>query len=207
MNAEETHRYIAVEAAKLLAQQQTLDYGWARRKAAQSAGVRGERNLPDFAHIEASLTEYLELFHPQRNDLRQLQAKSLKLMKLLSVFQPHLSGALSRGIAVRFATVTLHLYADSAKDVVFSLMDLNANFESLDVKLSFQRGAEESRPAFRINFDDTEYVLVALQPGDQRHPPIDPVTGKAERGVGMEALQRMVEKEVGGRQSSVGGKT
>ncbi len=195
MNAQETRRYIAAEAAKLLAQQQTLDYGWARHKAALSTGVQGERNLPDFAQIEASLTEYLELFHPRRNDLQQLQRKSLKLMQLLSAFQPHLSGALSRGIAARFATVTLYLYAESAKDVVFSLMDLSANFESLDVKLSFQRGAEESRPAFRINFDDTEYVLVVLQPGEQRHPPIDPVTGKAERGVSLEALQKMVEPQ------------
>ncbi len=207
MNAQEMRRYIATEAAKLLAQQQTLDYGWARHKAAQSAGVQGERNLPDFAQIEASLTEYLELFHPQRNDLQQLQTKSLKLMQLLSAFQPHLSGALSRGIAVRFATITLYLYADSAKDVLFSLMDLSANFESLDVKLSFQRGREESRPAFRINFDDTEYVLVVLQPGEQRHPPIDPVTGKAERGMDIESLQKMVGEEVGSRQSSVGRRT
>ena len=193
MNAQETRHYIAAEAAKLLAQQQTLDYGWARRKAAESAGVRGERNLPDFAQIEASLTEYLALFHPRRSDLQQLQRKSLKLMQLLSAFRPHLSGALARGIAVQFATISLYLYADSAKDVLFSLMDLSANFESLDVKLSFQRGREESRPAFRINFDDTEYVLVVLQPGEQRHPPIDPVTGRAERGVDMEALQKMVE--------------
>ena len=207
MNAQETRLYIAAEAAKLLAEQQTLDYGWARHKAAQSSGVRGERNLPDFALIEASLTDYLELFHPQRNSLQQLQTRSLKLMKLLSAFHPHLSGALSRGIAVRFATVTLYLYADSAKDVLFRLMDLSANFESLDVKLSFQRGTEESRPAFRINFDDTEYVLVVLQPGEQRHPPIDPVTGKAERGVGVEALLKMVEKEVGSMQSSVGRET
>jgi hypothetical protein len=207
MNAEETRRYIAAEAAKLLAQQQTLDYGWARHKAAQSAVVRGERYLPDFAQIEASLTEYLELFHPQRNDLQQLQAKSLKLMQLLSAFQPHLSGALSRQITVRFATVTLYLYADSAKDVLFSLMDLNAHFESLDVKLSFQRGTEESRPAFRINFDGAEYVLVVLQPAEQRHPPIDPVTRRSERGLSLGALQKMVEKEVGSMQSSVGRKT
>jgi len=207
MNTQETRHYIAAEAAKLLAEQQTLDYGWARHKAAQSAGVRGERNLPDFAQIEASLTEYLELFHPQRNYLQQLQAKSLKLMKLLSAFQPHLSGALSRGIAVRFAAVTLYLYADSAKDVLFSLMDLGAHFESLDVKLSFQRGSEESRPAFRINFDDTEYVLVVLQPGEHRHPPIDPVTGKAERGLDMKALHRMAEEKVGSMQSSAGRKT
>jgi len=195
MNAQETRRYIAAEAAKLLAQQQTLDYGWARRKAAQSAGAQGERKLPDFAQIEASLTEYLELFHPQHNYLQQLQAKSLKLMQLLSLFQPHLSGALSRGIALRFASVTLYLFADSAKEVLFSLIDLGSNFESLDVKLSFQRGKEESRPAFRINFDDTEFVLIVLQPGERRHPPIDPVTGRAERGVDFEALQMMVEQQ------------
>ncbi len=206
MNAEETRHYIATEAAKLLAQQQILDYGWARHKAAQSAGLQGERNLPDFAHIEVALTEYLELFYPQRNDLQQLQTKSLKLMQLLSAFQPHLSGALSRGVALRFATITLYLYADSAKEVLFSLMDLGANFESLDVKLGFQRGKEESRPAFRINFDGTEFVLVVLQPGEQRHPPIDPVTGKSERGIGIETLQRRVEKEVGSMQSSVGRK-
>ena len=52
MNAQEMRRYIATEAAKLLAQQQTLDYGWARHKAALSTGVQGERNLPDFAQIE-----------------------------------------------------------------------------------------------------------------------------------------------------------
>ncbi|MEA3303276.1 MAG: hypothetical protein U9Q75_08395 [Pseudomonadota bacterium] len=207
MNTEETRRFIAAEAAKLLAQQQTLDYAWARHKAAQSAGVRGERNLPDFALIEASLTSYLELFHPGRNDLQQLQTKSLKLMELLSAFQPHLCGPLTRGIAVRFASVSLYLYSDSAKDVLFRLMDLNANFESLDVKLSFQRGTEESRPAFRINFDDTEYVLMVLQPGDQRHPPTDPVTGKADRGLSLKALQKMIEKEVGSMQSSVGRKT
>ncbi len=195
MNPQETRRYIAAEAAKLLAQQQTLDYAWARHKVAQSSGVQGERNLPDFALIEASLTDYLELFHPQRNSLLQLQTKSLKLMKLLSVFQPHLCGPLSRGIAVRFATVSLYLYTDSAKDVLFRLMDLNANFESLDVKLSFQRGTEESRPAFRINFEDTEYVLMVLRPGDQRHPPTDQVTGKAERGVSLEALQKMIEQK------------
>ncbi len=199
MNTQEMRLYIAAEAAKLLAQQQTLDYAWARQKAAQSAGVHGERNLPDFAQIEASLGEYLELFHPQHDYQRQLQAKSLKLMRLLLGFQPHLSGALSRGIAARFATVTLYLYADSAKDVLFSLMDLNANFESLDVKMSFQRGKEESRPAFHINFDGTEYVLIVLQPGEHRHPPIDPVTGKSERGLDMEALQKIVGQSSPGK--------
>lgn len=207
MNTEEMRHYIAAEAAKLLAQQQTLDYAWARHKAAQSAGVRGERNLPDFAQIENALSDYLELFHPQHNEARQLQAKSLKLMQLLTTFQPHLSGALSRGITARFAVISIYLYADSAKDVLFSLMDLSANYESLDVKLRFQRGQEESRPAFGINFDGSEFVLIVLQPGEQRHPPIDPVSGKAERGLDMDALQIIVEKEVGSRQSSVGRKT
>ena len=200
MNPQETRRFIAAEAAKLLTEQQTLNYAWARHKAAQSSGVRGERNLPDFALIEASLIEYLELFHPRHNYVQQLQTKTLRLMQLLSAFQPHLCGPLSRGIAVRFASVTLYLYTDSAKEVLFRLMDLNANSESLDVKLNFQRGVEQSRPAFRIDFDDTEYILIVLQPGDQRHPPLDQVTGKAERGVDVEALQRMVEKEVGSRQ-------
>ncbi|MEN8214023.1 MAG: hypothetical protein ABFR19_06645 [Pseudomonadota bacterium] len=193
MNAQESRHYIATEAAKLLAQQQILDYGWARNKAADAVGIHGERFLPDFAQIEAALTEYLELFHPQHNAAEELQRKSLELMNLLLPFQPHLSGALSRGIAARHAAITLYLYADSPKEVVFSLIDLNASYESLDVRLTFQRGKEERRPAFRINFDGSEFVLVVLRLQERRHPPIDPVTGNTERGLDVQALQMLIE--------------
>jgi hypothetical protein len=195
MNSHERRHLIAAAAAKLLAQQQILDYAWARHKAAEAAGVHGDRNLPDFAQIEASLNDYLELFNPQHGYLRELRQRSLELMRMLAQFQPHLNGALARGIALRNATNTIYLYTDSAKDVLFTLMELSAHYESHDVRLSFQRGREESRPAFRIHFEGTAYLLVVLRADDRRHPPIDAVTGRAERGIDMATLQAELSAE------------
>ena len=188
MNGEEKQR-IAAKAAKLLAEQGVLDYGWARAKAAEELGCSNGRDIPDLAQVEAAFREYQQLFRPQdRQCLTEQRAAVIETMGRFQQFSPRIVGPASRGICAPNASIRLHLFADSAKEVLFVLFDENIPYESVDVTLSPKSGVRENYPGFEIERNGVPLQLLVLPLNAIQHPPIDPVTGKAERGMTLERL-------------------
>jgi hypothetical protein len=194
-NAHNNPAHIAFEAARLLADHQTLDYGWSRRKAAESLGTSAanSRHLPTYAEIEAAVLEHQAIFMPQGSQLFDDLRKSEALMQQLADYAPRLVGPLSRGITARHATLIIYCFG-SAKNLYFNLIDAQLDAESRDVNVRVSKNSKESRPAFSVVLEEREFLLIVLNQSERQHPPLDPVTEKPAYGQSVEEVQRQLSE-------------
>ena len=123
---------IAAAAAELVVDE-GMEYGAAKRKAAQALGKRGGRSseLPNNELLEAAVREHIAVFHAdtQPGELLALRQLALSWMRRLSAFRPHLSGAAWRGTATRRSALHIDLYCDDPKTAEIALLDLGVSFD------------------------------------------------------------------------------
>lgn len=122
---------IAATAARLVVEE-GLDYGPAKRRAAQELGVNARAaSLPDNQQVEDEVRDYLSLFcaETQPAELAALRALALDWMQRLSTFRPHLTGAVWRGTATRLNSIHLQLYCDDSKEAEVGLINLGVDYD------------------------------------------------------------------------------
>jgi hypothetical protein len=124
MKHQDMRRRIAHAAARMLAEDGSLDYGSAKRKAARQLGAPDSRNLPDNQEIDEALRSYQALYQAEEIGARQalMKATALEYMEMLAAFDPHLTGSVLNGTAGRHSDINLQLFTDHEKDVEFLLM-------------------------------------------------------------------------------------
>lgn len=124
MKSNDTRRRIAHEAARMIAEDGGMDYGFAKRKAARHLGMADSRSLPDNREIEEALRSYQALYQGQEQQgrLSRLRQVAVEYMELLEDFDPHLTGPVLNGTAGRYSDIDLQLFTDSGKELEFFLM-------------------------------------------------------------------------------------
>lgn len=162
---------IAVQAARLMAQDGIEDYGLAKRKAAKQLGMPDTRRLPNNDEIDAALREYQDIYQSddQGRRIRALREQTVRVMRELAAFNPHLTGSVLSGIAGPYATIRLQLYTENTKTVELFLIDRNIPYKTGQSRLY---AGHEPRvlPVFSIAEDDTEIELTVLESRDLRAP-------------------------------------
>ena len=134
MKHQDMRRRIAHAAARMLAEDGSLDYGSAKRKAARQLGAPDSGNLPDNQQIEEALRSYQALYHADeiRTQLALLRQVAIEYMERLADFDPHLTGPVLNGTAGRHASINLQLFTDQQKDVEFLLMGLGTPYQAAE---------------------------------------------------------------------------
>jgi hypothetical protein len=125
-------RRIAHAAARILAEDGSLDYGSAKRKAARQLGAPDSGNLPDNQQIEEALRSYQALYRADetREQLALLRQVAVEYMERLADFDPHLTGPVLNGTAGRHAGINLQLFTDQQKEVEFLLIGLGTPYQA-----------------------------------------------------------------------------
>jgi hypothetical protein len=136
MKHQDMRRRIAHAAARMLAEDGSLDYGSAKRKAARQLGAPDSGNLPDNQQIEEALRSYQALYQPEatRAQLALLRQTAIEYMGRLADFDPHLTGSVLNGTAGPNADVNLQLFTDQQKDVEFLLMRMSAPYQAGELR-------------------------------------------------------------------------
>jgi hypothetical protein len=139
-------RRIAHAAARILAEDGSLDYGSAKRKAARQLGAPDSGNLPDNQQIEEALRSYQALYQADetREQLALLRQVAIEYMERLADFDPHLTGPVLKGTAGRHAGITLQLFTDQQKDVEFLLMGLGTPYQAAEYRATETPGTNLS---------------------------------------------------------------
>lgn len=121
---------IAHAAARLIAEE-GMAWGPAKIKALRELGLPARTPLPPSELVEDALREHLALFQAdtQPAELRWLREEALRWMARLADFDPLLTGAVWRGVANRWSTIHLQLYADDAKAPEIALLNAGENPE------------------------------------------------------------------------------
>jgi hypothetical protein len=162
---------IAVQAARLMAEDGIEDYGLAKRKAARQLGLPETGSLPNNAEIESALREYqgIYLADDQRRRIDALREHALELMRAFAAFNPHLAGPVLSGVAGPYAAIQLQLYTDNDKAVELFLIDRGIAYRTSQARL-FLGGEMRPVPVFCFDDDGVEVELVLLQTRDLRAP-------------------------------------
>ena len=174
MKNQDMRRRIAHAAARILAEDGSLDYGSAKRKAARQLGAPDSGNLPDNQQIEEALRSYQALYQADetREQLALLRQTAIEYMEQLADFDPHLTGSVLNGTAGRHADINLQLFTDDQKEVEFLLMRLKMPYQTAEHRASDTPG--KIYPRFII---------------DDPRAPIDLVVYPATELRGMKRLQ------------------
>jgi hypothetical protein len=120
-----------IHQAALMVVEEGLDYGQAKRRAAQQLGAGRRLAWPDNDVLEEAVFEHLRLFHAdtQPRELLALRQTASHWMKRLAALNPHLCGAVWRGTATRLSPIHLQLFCNDPKAAEWQLLDMGVDFE------------------------------------------------------------------------------
>ncbi len=177
-----------------------MEYGPAKRKAAQGLGRRSTRAaaLPDNAAVEDEVRAYLDLFHAdtQPAELAALRSLAALWMARLAEFRPHLTGAVWRGTATRLNNIHLQLFCDDSKAAEIALIDRGIGYD-----VDSHRGPRGNEidmlliaaPCPGLGRSERVTVCLSILDHDDLRGALRPdARGRAERG-DLPALRRLTE--------------
>ncbi len=189
-------RQLAYESARILADQGPSEFDRARRKAAARLGMTDKRCWPDNGEINDALLEHQALFEPEERaqDLADLRRHALRAMREFEDFRPRLIGAALRGTATLEHGVELRLFADSPEEVLMELMERRIPWQQRDEAQRFSGGNVQTHPVFEFVAGDVPMALQVLPWRALRQPPLDPVSDRPERGLGVDELSALLSE-------------
>ncbi len=192
-----TRRRIAVEAARLIAEQGLRDYHDAKLKAARRLGIHDDEALPRNTEIEEALREHQRLFQSgsQPAQLRRLREAAVEAMRFLARFEPRLVGPVAEGTADAHSSVTLHLFRDDPGEVLMFLEDHRIPFEERSRRLRTAHDHTEDHAVLVLSAGDVDVDLTILPPERLAHAPLDRVSGQPMRRMTLAALQALLASE------------
>lgn len=172
MKSNDLRRRIAHEAARLLAEDGGLDYGFAKRKAARRLGAGDTRNLPDNREIEEALRSYQSLYQgaEQQARLALLRAVAIEYMELLAAFDPHLTGSVLNGTAGRHSDINLQLFTDNDKELEFFLLNRQIHYKRGEIRVDGQPYPHYTLEDPRAHVEITVYSANELRQMPRQQP-------------------------------------
>jgi hypothetical protein len=185
---------IAHIAARLMAEDGIEDYAQAKRKAARQVGASDARQMPNNDEIDVALTLYRGLYQSDHSShLRELRQLALAIMDELAAFNPHLTGAVLRGSAGKYADIQLQVFSDNSKTVEHYLLDRDIRFRTAETRL-YAGDMALVAPALIFDRDGYDVYLTLLSPRDLRLPLRTTVAGKPMERAKREAVAALIEE-------------
>jgi hypothetical protein len=183
IRGDDLRRALAQEAARLMFEHGVVDYGFAKRKAAERLGVGEHAALPKNAEIDAALAEYQRLFALDTHDdtLNEQRHVALEAMRVLADFEPRLVGPVLLGTATPHQDIALHVFSETPEAVSLCLLDARITYKVSEqrIKMSADRALNYPSVVFeRHGFD----VQATIFPSDGiRQSPLSPSDGRPMR--------------------------
>lgn len=191
--AHEQRRRIAVEAAKLIAEEGLRDYRQAKLKAAQRLGIFDDTALPKNGEIEEALREHQRLFRAEQPEtLRELREAALEAMRFFVDFEPRLVGPVLDGTADEHSAVCLHLHDDGGDRVAMFLQGKGIPYEERTRRLRLERDMTADVPVFVFSAGDSAIDLTVLPYDRLRQAPLDRIDEKPMRRANLAAVEELV---------------
>ncbi|MGQ0697196.1 MAG: hypothetical protein ACT4PZ_03025 [Panacagrimonas sp.] len=182
------------EAARLICDEGYADYRVAKLKAAERLGVARSAHLVDNTRIEAAVLERQALFGGEdyRRRLRDMRTQALRVMKLLSAYEPRLAGSAVSGAIGEGHRVQIHLVADQPELVEVMLHDRSVVFEQDERRYRLADGRETQVPLLCMEADSLGVDLAVFDPDSLRNPPLSQVDGKPARRLSPTQVQALL---------------
>jgi hypothetical protein len=168
---------LAQESARLMIEHGILDYGLAKRKAAERLAVSTLGALPSNAQIEACLAERQRIFEAEdhADRLEHLRRLALELMHQLDAFEPRLAGPVLAGTATVNSRIELHVFAASAEAVGFTLERFGHKLSPCQQRYRYGGGRQLQVPGYRFQSRGAGVVTPVFPEHGIREAPLSSV--------------------------------
>lgn len=193
-NTAQLRRRIAIEAARLVAEQGLRDFHLAKLKAAANLGLGESAPLPRNSEIEDALREHQRLFQSdsQPRQLARLRTSALEAMDFFSQFEPRLVGAVLDGTADTYSAVCLHLFTDNPDEVAVFLGDQRIPFEQKERTLKLSSESMLTVPVFVFSADDVNIDLSIFPLDGLRQSPLDRISERPMQRASRNAIANLL---------------
>ncbi|MGB0135083.1 hypothetical protein [Dokdonella sp.] len=194
-NSAEVRRRIAVEAARMIAEQGMRDYHTAKLKAAQLLGFGEQVPLPRNVEIETALREHQRLFQAasQPGALVRLRDAAVEAMRFLDRFQPRLVGAVLEGTADEHSAICLHVFSENAEQAIRFLLDHGIPYELQDRRLRFGGNVEQALPVVLFSAGEVVVDLTIFPLDGLRQAPLDRISERPMQRAGINRLLELLK--------------
>ena len=191
---QEIRRRIALEAARLMAEEGVTSYFSAKQKAVLRLGLDSKSNLPDNVQIEEALAEHQRLFAGAAGlaTLRRLRQTAIKAMRRFEKFNPRLVGPILAGTASEHSDVMIHLFADTAEEVGLFLFDERIPFEEDIKRTNSTKNKKMEYPVFRFLAGETTIELTVFPIDGIRQAPPSPVDGRPMQRAAIAVVEQLL---------------
>jgi hypothetical protein len=192
-----TRKLLAIEAAKIMAESGVKDFYTAKRKAAVRLGMPNTRHLPRNIEIEQALSEHQRLFKhdTQPSWLMELRQTTLRIMRFLESFNPHLVGPVLSGTADQHSEINIHAFTDTPEEVARHLLEEAIPFKVTEKRLNQSKGQVIRYPAYYFMAGDTGIEITVFPVNGIRQAPLSPVDGKPMPRASMSALDQLINQQ------------
>lgn len=190
-------RWLAEEAARLMAEQGIVEPERARRKVAERAGIDDKRQWPSNEEIHAALQAYRRLFWrpDQGAAVSRQRQQALMAMRHFHRFGPRLSGSLATDYPDPAQPVRLQLFAETIDEVVLDLLNRGIRWRERQESRRFADGSRGFLPVLSFLAGDTALELLVLPRSARSNPPLDPLDERPERGLDTAGVSRLLAGE------------
>lgn len=187
---------VAQEAARIMAEHGVEDFLLAKRKAAEKIGISDAAALPKNLEIELALQAYRRLFDAQRHtsDLLGLRVAAVKLMCLLSEFQPRLVGTVLTGSASVHSEINVHVFVDQAERISMALQEHGIDHHHAEKKLRYQSDRYLNFPSFKFVAGTNAFEIVVFPVDGIRQAPLSPVDGKPMQRATLAEVELLIQR-------------
>ncbi len=194
---QQIRQHLATEAARIIVRERSTSYQVAKQKAAGRLGIPSTRSLPSNEEVEQAIIAYQRLFYgdQQRLRLRALRQTALNAMLFFEQFKPRLVGSVLNGTATEHAEVCLHLFAETAEEVDWFLMNHSIPHKVVNKRFFIHSDTQQTYPAYRFIADDTPIEATVFPSKGLRQAPRTTVDGQTIERASTQVVKALLEND------------
>jgi hypothetical protein len=193
---KQVRQHVALEAARIMADEHLSDFAKAKKKAADRLGITTRNDMPTNQEIEQELIAYRSIFSgPETEEsLQRLRNAALDAMTFFERFNPRLVGPVLEGSANAHAQIQLHLFAEIPDDVVFFLMEKGIDYDQAQRTVKYKSGKTQTVPAIEFDAGEQAFSLLVFPAVDIRQAPQSPVNGLPMQRADIKKLKTLLDQ-------------
>jgi hypothetical protein len=174
---------VASEAARIIATEGQHNYHAAKKKAAERIGVSERLALPSNVEVKEALQRYQALYGgaAHSDNLMRLRTTAVSAMRLLERFHPRLVGAVLDGTANQHSRIGLHVFPDSAEDLILWFVENRAAYSQEQRQIRWHHGGHRTVQLVVFECQGATVELSVFEPVHLRQAPPSPIDGKPQQ--------------------------
>lgn len=183
-------REVAVEAARIMAEDGLRNHLDAKLRAAERLGLSSDAALPRNKEIEAAFREHLMLFKAdsQPRLLREMRQSALNALRFFETFEPRLVGAVLDGSADEFSAVCLQVFTDTDEEVGWHLDQHGIPFDIETRRIQMAPDSDHMASVYQFVADQHPIDITVLPTIALRQAPLSRVDARPMRRASLKQL-------------------